>query len=123
MDDVRSPSELLDCLKHTAGKEYGPFPIVLEELAVLVAIYALAMEIVLIVNEIDLHSCSGYGGNLDYKRPVYIVDDDVHTGESDDLVQLVFPFVNAPIAWHEGPDFLLPFLNALRKVSSDVGDV
>ena len=60
--------------------------------------------------------------DLDHERTVHIVYDDIHSGESDDLVQLVFPFVNASIARHEGADFLLPFLNALRKVSSDVGD-
>ena len=78
MDHIRSPSELLYGLKYTAGEEDGSLSVVGEEFAVLILVYAFAVEIVLIVNEVYLHSGCGYGCDLDYERPVDIADDDVH---------------------------------------------
>ncbi len=60
MYDIRSPSELLDRLENTACKEYGPLPVVFVEIAVLVVIDVLSVEIILVVNEIDLHPGCGY---------------------------------------------------------------
>ena len=57
MDDVRSPTEFLYCFKHTSCKEDCSFPIVLEEFSVFVAVDALAVEIILIINEVYLHPC------------------------------------------------------------------
>ena len=121
MDHVRCPSELLDCLEDTPCEEYGSFAVVLEEFSVFVKIYLFSVEIVLVINEVHLHSGSRNGCNLDYKRSVHIIDDDVHSRETDDLMKLVLSFVDAAIARHEGSDFLLSFLNSLRKVSSYVG--
>ena len=122
MDDVRSPSEFLYGLEHTASKEDGPFAVVCKEFPVLVLVNAFSVEVVLVVYEIDLHSCGRNGSNLDHKRPVNVVDDDVHAGEADYFVELVLPFVDTAVARHEGPYFLLPFLDALRKIPSDVCD-
>ena len=79
MDYVWCPSELLDSLEYASCKEDGSLAIVLEELSVLVAIYLLSVEIVLVVNEVHLHPCSRNRRNLDYERPVDIIDDNVHS--------------------------------------------
>ena len=120
MDHVRSPSEFLYGLKYSSCKEDSSFPVVLEVISRFVAIYALAVEIIFIVNEIHLHSRCRNRRNLDYERSVYFIDDDIHTRQTDNFVKLVLSFVDATIAWHEGTDLLLPLLNALRKVSADV---
>ena len=101
VDDVRSPTELLDGLEHSSCKEDGPFTIVLEELSLFVAVNALAVEIILIINEIHLHSRRGNGCYLDYQRPVNVVDDDVHTRKTDHFVKLVLPLVDAAVSWHK----------------------
>lgn len=77
------------------------------------------MEIIVIVNEIDLHSGRGNGCYLNDQRAVYIVDDHVHTGESYDFVKLVASFVDATVAWHEGPYLFPGFLYALREISAN----
>lgn len=120
MDYVGCPSELFDSLEHAARKKYGPFSIVFMENAVFVPVNAFSVEVVFVVNEVNLHSCSRYGGDLYDERPVHIVDNDIHARKADYLVQLVFPFIDASVSWHEGPDFFSSFLNALRQESSDL---
>ena len=123
MDHVRSPPELLDCLKYASCEEYCPLAIILEEFSVLVEIYALSVEVVFVVNEIYLNTfCCGNGSNLDDNRSVHIIHDNVHSRESDDLMELVLSFVDAAVARHATTEYLLPFLNALREVSSYLGD-
>ena len=122
MDDLGAPTQSLYCLEYAAGKEYGSFAIVGKEFAVVVAVHVLAVEIVLVINEIDLHPGRRNGCDLDYKRSVDIIDDDIHTGKAYDFVKLVLPLVDATVARHEGSYLLLPFLDALRKESSDVCD-
>ena len=120
VDHVRCPSEFLDCLENSSCKEYGSLAVILEEFAVRVAIYALTVEIVFVINEIHLHPGRGYGCDLDDKWSVHVVDDDVHARQPDHFVELILPFVDAAVPRHERAYFLLPFLNALRKISSDV---
>ena len=99
--DVRGPAELLDGLEDAAGEEDGPFVVVREEDAVLVAEDLLAVEIIFVVYEIDLDPGRGNGGDLDYEGPVHVRDDDVHPGEADHFVELVLPFVDAAEPGHE----------------------
>ena len=54
MDDIRCPAKLLDGFQHAARKKYSPFVIVGKELSVLVAEGLLALEVVLVINEIYL---------------------------------------------------------------------
>ena len=122
MDDVRGPAELLDGLQDSAGVEDGPFAVVGEELAGVVPVDLLPAEIVLIVNEIDLDAGGRDGGYLDDEGPVHVADDDVHPRKADDLVQLVFPLVDAAVFGHEGADLLLAFLDALGELPAQVGD-
>ena len=78
------------------------------------------MEIVFVVDEVYLHACRRNGRHLDHERPVDIVDYDVHAGKADHLVKLVLSFIDAAVSRHEGPYLLLPLLDSLRKVSSDI---
>ena len=121
MDYVRSPSELLYCLKDTSCEEYSSFAVILEEFTIFVIIDLLSVKVVFVVDEIYLHSCCRDRCHLDNKRSVHIIDDDVHSRETDHFVKLVLPFIDAAIARHEGSDFLLSFLDALRKISSYIG--
>ena len=123
MNHIRSPSELLYGLEYSSGKENGSFPVVFEEIAVFIAIYALAVEVVFVVDKIHLHPGCRNRGNLDDQWPVYVVDYDVHSGQTDHFVKLVLPLVDAAIAWHERADLLLPFLYALWKISSDLRNI
>ena len=101
MNDVRCPAQLLDGFEDSAGEEYRALGIVSEECAVVVATQLFSLEIILIVTELHLDACSRYGRNLDYERPVYIIDDDVHAREPYNLVKLVFALVDTAVAWHE----------------------
>ena len=79
MDHVRCPSELLDCLEDTPCEEYGSFAVVLEEFTIFVIVDLLSVEVVLVVDEIYLHSCCRDRCHLDNKRSVHIIDDNVHS--------------------------------------------
>ena len=81
------------------------------------------MEVVFVVNEIDLDPGRRNRCDLDYKRSVNFVDDDIHTGKTDHLMELILSLFDTAISWHEASDFLLSFLYALRQVSSDICDI
>ena len=101
VDYVRGPALFLHSFKYSACKEYSSFSVIAEEFSLLVAIDAFAMEVILVVNEVDLHPCGRDGRNLDDKRSVHIVYHYVHSGKSDNLMKLVLSFVDASIARHE----------------------
>ena len=122
MDDIRGPAQFLHGFQHAAGKEDGALSIVCEELAFLVAVYLLAAEIIFVIDEVYLDAGGRYGCDLDDEGAVYVRDDDVHAGEADDLVQLILSLVDAAVAGHEGTDFLLALLNALRELTAYLGN-
>ena len=73
MNQVRFPSEFFYSLQYASCKEYGALVIVFEEFSALrVCKDSFSVEIVVIVYEIDLHSCRRYGGDLYYERSVHI---------------------------------------------------
>ena len=123
VDDVRSPAGFLYGFQYATGEEDGPFPVVGEELSLLVAVGELPFEIVFVIDEVNLDTGGGDGCHLDDERAVHIAEDDIHPGEADYFMQLVLPLVDAAITRHEGPNFLFPLLDALRKVSSHHRDV
>ena len=102
VNHVRSPSELLYGLEYSSCKEDGPLSVVAEEFTILVAVDTLSVEVILVVNEIDLHACCRNRCNLDYERSVYIVDDDVHSRKTDHFMELIFPFIYTSVPRHEG---------------------
>jgi len=122
MDDIRRPSELFDRFKNALREKDGPFIVVAEELTVLVAVNGLSMKILLTVDEVDLHPRRWDGSDLDDERMVGIVDDKVHSGKPDNLVQLMPPFVDLPVPGSEDPDLLASFVDPLRKIPADAGE-
>lgn len=76
------------------------------------------MEVVIVVDEIDLHSGGLDGCHFDDERVVCFIDNDVHSRKSDDLVQLVSSFVDHSPAGHESSDFLPAFLEHGGKFAS-----
>ncbi len=115
MDDVRAPAQLLDGLEHAAGIEDGARVVVFILHPLVVHHLQPVLEIVVVVDEIDLHAGRLDRSHLDDERVVGIVDDKVHARQPDYLVQLVPAFVDVPPLGHERPDFSSPFLNGLRQ--------
>ena len=56
MDYIRCPAELLDSFEDSTCKEDRSFSIVLEEVAISISIHALAVEVILVIDEIYLHA-------------------------------------------------------------------
>jgi len=119
MDHVWSPAKLLYCFQNTTTEENCAFIIISEISSVLVCQSGFALEIFIIVDEIDLHAGRLYGCDLDYQRMVVVVNDEVHARETYHFVQLVPPFIHIAEARHEGSDLSTPFLYSLRQVSAD----
>ena len=115
---IGSPPELLDRLKNTACKEYGPFAVVFVEISVLIVIDVLPVEIVLVVNEIDLHSRRQKGGHLDNERMVCIINNQIHTRQAYDLVKLIATLVDATVFRRKCSYFKFFAMNSLRDVTA-----
>mgnify|MGYP003489659318 CR=1 FL=1 len=79
------------------------------------------VEVVIVVDEVNLHACGLYACHLDDERMVRIVDDDVQSRETDDLMQLVTAFVNVSPTGHKGTDFKSVFLYALGNLATGDG--
>ena len=75
------------------------------------------------VDKIDLHPGCLNGGDLDDQRVIVVVDYQIHTGKTDHFVELVSTFVYVSETWHEGTDLFSPFLNPLRQISSNFGNL
>ena len=86
VDDVRLPTQFLHCLNHAFGKEDHTLVIVAEEVSLRIVENLFPFEIVLAVNEIDLHTDNLQRGHLDDEGAVYIINDDVLPRQSDYLV-------------------------------------
>ena len=76
------------------------------------------MEVVVVVDEVNLHACSLDGGHFDDERMVGVVNHDVQTRKADDFVELVTSFVDVAPLGHECADFSSSVLNGLREFSS-----
>lgn len=72
------------------------------------------VEVVIVVDEVYLHTCRLDRGNLDDERVIGIVNDEVHAGESYHFMQLVSAFVDISPFGHKRSDFSAFFLNSLR---------
>ena len=82
--------------------------------------HALAFdEVFLVVDEVDLHACRGDGAYLDDELVVAIVDDEVHAGKADDLMELMFAVVHLAEFRHEDPDFASNFLRSGRQIATE----
>ena len=122
MDDVGGPAEFLYRFQHALCEENGALVIVAEKAAFGIGIYGSSPEIVFVVNEIYLYAGCRNGCDLNYQRAVHVSDNYVDAGKADDLVELVLALIDAAVLGHEGADFLLAFLDALRELPAEVAD-
>ena len=77
------------------------------------------LEEIVVVDEIDLHASRLDGCYLDDQRVISVVDDQIHSREADNLMQLVASLVDVAEFRHKRSDLATSFLNALRQVSAD----
>ena len=89
VDNVRTPTQFLYCLQYSTSIENGTCIIILVFNTVLVNHLQAVLEVIIVVDEINLHAGGLYGCYLNDKRMVGIVDDKVHTGETYHFVQLI----------------------------------
>src|SRR5512135_230971 len=120
MNNVGGPSQFLHSLDHSAGKEEGTLVIIIELLAGSVSHSMFSLEIILVVDEINLHPGRLYGCDFYDQRMIGVVDDEIHPGKPDHLVQLVPSLVYAAIARHKCPNLFPSVLNSLREIPSNL---
>ena len=108
-------------LEHAACEKDGAHVVVGIFVALAVGKEALALEEVVVVDEVDLHPGRLYAGHFDYQRVVGVIYYQVHARQSDNFVQLISAFVHQAVARHEGAYLFAPFEDALRKVPADAG--
>ena len=110
MDKVGLPCQLADSLQGAAAEEKDALVVGGAQDALLVVDVAKAIEILLVVDEVNLHPRRGDGAHLDDELVVAVVDDKVHARQPDDFVQLMLAFVDLVEPRHEDanlpPDFL-----------------
>ena len=119
--DFRAPTQFLYCLKNAACKEDGALVVVAVVVAIGVAGHLTIVEIVVVVNEIDLHSGRLQRCHLDDERVVCVIDDKVHARQAYYLVQLVASLVYVAPLWGENPDLLAHVLCCLWQVAANGG--
>jgi len=85
--------------------------------------HRLSLEIVFIVNEVYLHSGLLNRSNLDNKRVIVIINDEIHPAESDYFMQLVSSFINNAKPRHKCSDFPSFLLCSLWKVPANPTNV
>ena len=114
MDEVRLPSQFSHGFEGAASEEEDAFVVVGIEFTIFVEEAFVVGEIFLVVDEVDLHACRGDRADLDDELVVGVVDDKVHAREADDLMELVFAFVNIAETRHENSNFASFFLSVGR---------
>lgn len=120
MDDVGRPVEFFHRFNHAAREKHTTEVVVLAENAVVVADLVLFLrKKIVVIDEVNLHPRLLNRCHLYDERVVGIVDDEVHSREADDLMQLVAALVDGAIAGHENTDFLAVFLRGLGQVSAN----
>ena len=75
-----------------------------------------SFEIILVIDKIDLQPGCCDRCDFDDEGAVDISDDDIHAGEPDHFMELVFPLVDAAVTGHERPDLMPEFLDSVGKI-------
>ena len=115
MHDRGTPAQPLDRLEHAARKEDRAF-VVVGEPPLIVRQHRLAGEIVVIVDEVDLHAGRGNRSHLDDELVVVVVDDQVSSRQPDHLVKLVAALVDTTVRRHVRPNLVPPLLHRLHQL-------
>ena len=123
VNDVWCPRQFANSLENAAGKEDGPFIVVGHKLVFGVIPSHLLFEVVLVVDEVNLHPCRWDGGHFDDERVVGVVDVEVHSAKTDDLVKLVTAFIDDTKTGHKHADFAASFVDALGDLPGGFTDV
>ena len=113
LNDVRHPTHLADRLDDGTHKEHAALVIVIRRTVHLQLIDATAGKIILVIDEIDLEMGLLQGCHLDDQRVIGIIDDDIHAGQTDHLVQLVTALGYHTILGHERAFLDALFLDTL----------
>jgi len=116
VDDVRSPAQLADRFQNATHKEQAAFVVVGKHCAFVVFQNGLALEVRVVVNEVNLNACRRDGRHLDDQGVVGVVDVQVHPGETNDLVKLVATFVDFSETWHEHANLLSFLMRSLGQL-------
>ena len=110
MDEVGLPGQFADGLEGAATEEEDALVVGGLEETFFVESVAVAAEILLVVDEVDLHPCRGDRAHFDDELVVAVVDNEVHAGEADDLMELVFSFVDVIESGHKDADIATQLL-------------
>ena len=117
----RLPAQLLDRLDDTCGEEHEALVILLGQQVCLQALLGEGTEIVVVVDEIDLHPRGEECGDLDDEGVVIVVDDQVKSRQTYHLVKLVAPFVDAAVFGGEYSYLELLAVDTLGYVAAECG--
>ena len=118
---IGTPAKFLHGFQYTTRIEDSAAVVVVILYAVFVHSLHPILEIIIIIDEIYLHTCGLNRSNFYNKGVISIVDDQVHTGEANHFVQLVPALVNVSPFGHKSSDFTAFFLYRLWKVSTYIG--
>ena len=79
MYQIRYPAKIFNRLKDPANEEDTPIRIVTRSSLRSWTKETLTPEEIRIIDEVNLYTCRGYGGYLDDKWVIVVIDDDIDT--------------------------------------------
>ena len=118
MNHVGTPAQFLHRLEHTARVENGALHVVRIFLIILIKHHLTLVEVVIVVNEIHLHTGRLNRSHLDNQWMVRIINDNIHTRQTNHLVQLVAALVDISPAGHKRANLVATLLYGLRNGAS-----
>src|SRR4030043_428784 len=120
MYNIRCPPQLFNRLDNTPGEEERTFIVVFKFISGSIGNNMLSLEIIIIIDEINLHSGTLDRSNLYNKRMISVVNNQVHPGKPYYLMKLIPPLINTSVPGHKSTDLLPLFLNSLGQIPSDL---
>ena len=121
VDYVGTPAKFLHCFQHTACIKDSTTVVVIVFHTIFIRCLQAILEIIIIIDEIYLHTCRLDGSDFYNQGMVSIVNNQIHTGKANHFVQLVSAFIDVSPFGHKGSDFTAFFLDRLWKVSTYIG--
>ena len=123
MDYIRNPTQFFYGFQYSAYIEDRTIVIIFILISILIADRGFPLEEILVVNKVNLHPGRLNGCYLNDQRMVRVVNNKIHTRQTDNLVQLIAALVDISEFWHECPDFATTLLNSLRQISTYCRDL
>jgi hypothetical protein len=103
MYHVGRPSEFTNGFYGSFTEKNHSVLVIIIEFSGLVLKHEFSLEEFFIIQKIYLEPGSWQRSNFDDQRVIVIIDDDIHTGQPDDFVKTMPPFIDAPEARHQYP--------------------